>query len=184
MIQIRDLTQKDLKQAIALKVLCWPEETRGKTGALNFDQELSFWTDWMNSAAQNQDIRRLLGAFEGNELLGAAFASLAEKSDILSDGIELNGLWVHPCQRGRGLSLMLVTRILDDFAFLGMRQIVIYCFHDSPANAYYRHFGCRVIRQEKQTEANLIVDVFQCLIDTLKTSMNNALSAILRAQSD
>jgi GNAT superfamily N-acetyltransferase len=41
-------------------------------------------------------------------MLGAAFSSFAETYDISENGIELNGLWVDPDHRNKGISLMLI----------------------------------------------------------------------------
>lgn len=161
MIEIRLLTEADLQEAVELKVLCWTEELAGRAeNTLSVSKELEFWADWMRSAEEQNDIRLLIGAFENDKMLGVAFSSFAETSDILEKGIELNGLWVYPTERNRGASLMMMSYILDYYLELGMEMIVIYNLHYSPSNKFYRKFGASVARQESQMDGKLLVDVF------------------------
>lgn len=176
MIEIRNLTTDDMKEAIQLKVNCWTEELAGKAeNTLNYSKELEFWIDWMNSAEENKDIRLLIGAFEDNKMLGAAFASFAETEDIPEKGIELNGLWVYPEQRGRGISLRLILHILDFFKSMGKEKIVIYNHHYCPSNLFYKKFGANIIRQDKQMDGKLLIDVFLADIDAFKNNIEKSL---------
>lgn len=89
-----------------LKISCWPEELAGKAEhTLKLEEEIKFWTNWMNTASESNDIRLLLGAFEGSQLMGVALASFVDSKSAPENGIELNGLWVFPQYRGKGLSL-------------------------------------------------------------------------------
>lgn len=175
MIIIRELQDKDMLHAMQLKALCWPEELAGMSdNQLDVDKEYSFWFDWMHNGVENNDVRTLLGAFENEKMLGVTFASYAEKED--SDcGIELNGLWVYPELRGRGISLMLVTKLLNFYESLGLKEIVIYNFHNSSSNAFYRKFGGKVFRTEYQMAAMIPTDVFKCDIVTMKECMNKSI---------
>ena len=85
---------------------------------------------------ENNDIRRLYGAFDKGQMLGVAFASFVEDKDHPESGFELNGLWVYPQYRGRGVSMMLLTRLLDDFETLGADKVIVYNFHHSSSNAF------------------------------------------------
>lgn len=166
MIEIRRLTEEDMQQAIELKVLCWTEELAGKAeNTLSVSQELDFWLGWMNTAEENNDIRLLIGAFEEDKMLGVAFGSFADTFDISEKGIELNGLWVYPDQRGRGISLMMIIYMLDFYLEKGMETIVVYNHHYAPSNQFYRRFGGQVVRQEYQMGNRLLIDVF--LVDIL-----------------
>lgn len=176
MITIRNLTADDMKESIQLKVNCWTEELAGKAeNTLNYSRELEFWVDWMNSAEENEDVRLLIGAFEDNKMLGVAFASFAETEDIPEKGIELNGLWVYPEQRGRGISIRLILHILDFFKSMGKEKIVIYNHHYCPSNNFYRKFGANVIRQDEQMSGKLLVDVFIADIDIYKNNIEKSL---------
>ena len=176
MIILRELKDKDLEQAIQLKALCWPEELAGMSdNKLDIDQEYSFWSEWMHNGIENNDVRSLLGAFENDKLLGVAFASYAEQED--SDcGIELNGLWVYPEMRGRGISLLLMTKILNYYNNLGLKEIVIYNFHNASSNSFYRKFGAKVIKTVFQMKEQIPTDVFKCDIDTMLAYMNKSLA--------
>lgn len=177
MTEIRNLTINDMEEAIQLKVQCWTEELAGKEkNTLEHSKELRFWVDWMNSAKENCDVRLLIGAFEDDNMLGVAFASFAEVEDIPQNGIELNGLWVYPQYRGRGISLKLILHILNYFSNLGKEKIIIYNHHYAPSNNFYRKFGANVIRQDKQMNGKLLIDVFVTDIDTLKNNIVESLS--------
>ena len=171
MIKIRKLTEVDMEQAIELRILCWTEELAGKAeNTLSDSEELDFWVDWMNTAKENNDIRLLIGAFENDKMLGVAFSSFAETFDIPKKGIELNGLWVYPDQRSRGISLMMILYTFDFYLAKSMEKMVVYNHHYSPSNQFYRKFGARVAKQEYQMENRLLVDVF--LADMLSMKMN------------
>lgn len=180
MIEIRELTELDIQEAVKLKILCWTEELAGKAeNNLSLSKELTFWIDWMHSAKENNDIRLLIGAFEDDKLLGVAFGSFAETSDIKDKGIELNGLWVYPNHRGKGISLMLVTHLLDFYLAKGMEKIVIYNHHYSPSNKFYLKFGAKVAKQEYQMAGKLLVDVFIADIAQLNAKMKLSLQKYL-----
>jgi len=177
MITIRKLTNDDMKEAIQLKVNCWTEELADKAeNTLDYSKELEFWVDWMNSAEENKDVRLLIGEFENDKMLGVAFASFAETEDILEKGIELNGLWVYPEQRGKGVSLRMILYILDFFKRMSKEKIVIYNHHYCPSNNFYRKFGANVIRQDEQMGGKLLVDVFIADIDAFKNNIEKSLS--------
>lgn len=176
MIKIRQLTEANMQQAIELKVLCWTEELAGKAeNTLSVSQELEFWINWMHTAQKNNDIRLLIGAFENDKMLGVAFGSIAETYDIPEKGIELNGLWVYPDQRNRGISLMMIIYILNFYLEKGMESMVIYNPHYAPSNQYYRKFGAQVVKQEYQMDGRLIVDVFLIDMVSLKRNMEHSL---------
>lgn len=176
MIKIRELTEADMQQAIELKVLCWTEELAGKAeNTLSVSQELDFWINWMHSAQENNDIRLLIGAFENDKMLGVAFGSFAETSDIPEKGIELNGLWVYPDQRNKGISLMMIIHMLDFYLEKGMESMVIYNPHYAPSNGFYRKFGAQVAKQEYQMDGRLLVDVFITDMLSMKRNMEHSL---------
>lgn len=171
MIIIRELQDKDMLQAMELKALCWTEEIAGMSdNKLDIDREYSFWFDWMHTGVENDDVRTLFGAFEDDQMLGVAFASFSEKEDSMC-GMELNGLWVYPNMRGRGISLMLMLKLLKYYEGLGLRDIIIYNYHNSPSNSYYRRFGAKVFKTELQMKAQIPTDIFKCDITSMKENM-------------
>lgn len=176
MIEIRQLTEVDMKQAIELKILCWTEELAGKAeNTLSIPNELEEWLDWMNTAQEHDDIRLLIGAFENDKMFGVAFGSFAETFDILEKGIELNGLWVYPEQRSRGISLIMIIYMLDFYLAKGMEKMVVYNHHYSPSNQFYRKFGAQVTKQEYQMDGALLVDIFLADMLSMKRNMEQVL---------
>ena len=181
MVEIRILTEADMQNAMKLKVLCWTEELAGRAeNTLMVSKELEFWVNWMKTAEENNDIRLLIGAFEEEKLLGVAFGSFAEAFDIPQKGIELNGLWVYPEQRNRGISLMLVTHLLDFYLAKGMEKMVIYNPHYAPSNQFYKKFGAQVVRQEHQMDGKLPVDVYVADMATMMSSMEESMKKYLQ----
>lgn len=180
MVNIRQLTEEDMQEAMKLKVLCWTEELAGQVeNSLSVSQELEFWVDWMHTAEENNDIRLLIGAFENDKMLGVAFGSFAETDDIPENGIELNGLWVFPDERNRGVSLMMIIYLLEYYLKLGMEKIVIYSVHHSPSNKFYHKFGASVERQEYQMDGLLLVDVFLADMLMMKKKLEQSLQKYL-----
>jgi len=176
MIKVRELTEMDMEEAIRLRSLCWTEELAGKAeNTLLVEEELEMWIDWMNATEENNDIRMLVGAFEGEKLLGVAFSSFAETFDIPERGVELNGLWVYPDQRGRGISLIMMVYILDFYLAKGMESIVIYNHNYAPSNQFYHKLGAKVVRQEYQLNGSLLIDVFLADIAQMKIKMEQSL---------
>lgn len=177
MIIIKELRDSDLLQTLELRALCWPEELAGLSNhKLNVQEEFEFWSEWMHNGVANNDVRVLIGAFENGMFLGAAFASFAEECDIKSNGIDLNGLWVYPQHRGRGVSLLLLVHLLNYYETIGIKQMSIYNFHHSPSNSFYRKFGASVLRTEYQLKEQLPVDVFICDIQVMKNKINASLT--------
>lgn len=110
MIKIRSLLPDEMMKAIEIKGICWPEEIQGKS-KIQFDREkeYQFRSKWMISSIENNDDRQLYGAFDQDTLLAVIFASFAEVEDS-ENGIEINGLWVDPKHRNKGLSLHLLKK--------------------------------------------------------------------------
>jgi len=172
-----------MRQAMELKVLCWEEELAGKAeNTISLDEEYAFWTSWINEAEEHNDVRLGLGAFENERILGVAFSSFAEEFDIPERGIELNGIWVYPEQRGRGVALRLMKHVLDHFLTLGMKEIVIYCPHHVPSNTFYRRFNAQVKRQEHQMDGKLLVDVFHADVREMKASIERSLRKYMQSE--
>ncbi|MBU3203590.1 GNAT family N-acetyltransferase [Clostridium algidicarnis] len=176
MIEIRKLTESDMKQAVELRILCWTEELAGKTeNVLSPSEELNLWIEWMNAAKENNDIRLLIGAFENDMMLGASFSSFAETFDIPEKGIELNGLWVYTEHRNRGISLKLLKYNFDYYIKNDIEKIVIYNHHYAPSNSFYHKFGAKVIKQLHQMNGQLLIDVFLADIISIKRNIEQSL---------
>lgn len=173
---IRQLTNADMPLAMELKISCWTEELAGKAeNTLKHENELKLWTDWMNTSDEHNDIRLLLGAFDGSTMMGVAFASFLDSKDTPEIGIELNGLWVFPQYRGKGVSLKLIMGILDYFIPLGVTRLIVYNAHYSPSNEFYKKFGGTVIESEYQMDGKLPVDIFEFAVCDLKTRIEKSI---------
>jgi hypothetical protein len=68
-----------------------------------------------------------------------------------------------------------MSKVLDYYENLGLKEIVIYNFHNSSSNSYYHKFGAEVLRTEHQMEEQLPTDVFRCDIVTMKEYMNKSM---------
>jgi GNAT superfamily N-acetyltransferase len=179
MIKLRQLKEKEWRQAMELKITCWTEELAGKAQNDSvFSEQVDFWINWMYAATDNADIRVTLGAFEGDELLGVVAGSIAEKSDIQEKGIECNGLWVYPKYRNKGISLKLLLYLLSYFQNFNIEQIVIYNHRYAPSNNFYRKFGVKELRQDYQISAgvSLLIDVFIIDIEQFKRELLETLT--------
>ena len=175
-IELRRLTNDDMPLAMELKISCWTEELAGKAeNTLKHEEELSLWTDWMNTPDEYNDIRILVGAFENSKLLGVAFASFVDSKDAPESGIELNGLWVFPQHRGRGISLKLILELLNYYISLGVPRMEVYNAHFAPSNGFYRKLGGIVIDSEYQMGGKLPVDIFEFDTYDLKKRIENTL---------
>lgn len=172
MIEIKELEQKDIIKAIEIKESCWPEEIQGKSKAqFERENELAFWSKWMISSAENNDDRKLYGAFENNLLISVIFASFAEPEDSLN-GIEINGLWVDSKHRCKGLSLYLLKKVIEYYLELGRKEIIIYNFHFSSSNPFYKKLGARIIKNTYQLEEKIPVDVFVSDLNEMLDNIN------------
>jgi GNAT superfamily N-acetyltransferase len=160
MIEIRNLTEQEMTEAVQLRITSWQEELAGKLEHhLIFEEELPFWVHWMHHAKENNDVRTLIGAFENNEMLGVAFASFAEEEDG-KDAFELNGLWVYPKHRGRKISILLLKHLIDIYLPLQKTTLIVYNHHYAPSNQYYQHLGGKVFKKNLQIDGKLDVDIF------------------------
>ena len=176
MVVIRKLMLEDMREAMELKALCWPEELAGLADhPLDVEEEFVFWTDWMQKEKENNDVRLLLGAFEDEKMLGVVFASFVESRQEPEAGIELNGLWVYPQHRKKGISIQLISNILEVYMNLGSNKMMVYNFHYSSSNSFYRRLNFHVVDTEFQMEERLPVDIFEGEMNTLKIIVDEIL---------
>lgn len=172
MIQIKDLTNEELKEAVMLKITSWSEELNGVAeNQINFDEEYQFFLDWKKNEKEANDLRTLIGVFEDGHLLGCAFASLADIYDCEENGIELNGLWIYPFARNRKLSLTLIDYILNVYMPLGMEKMIVYSHRYAPSNSFYHHLGGNIIKYDLQMHGKLEVDIFEFDLEALKKNI-------------
>ena len=161
-MKIKVLPENDYKEAIKLKVHCATEEYAGLApNELDVEKEYSNFKNWINSAGKYNDIRLVYGAYIDNNFAGVIGSSLIEDKDDISEGIEINYLFVEEKYRGKGVSLRLFKKIMDEFSKEGVTKITVFNYHHSPSNHYYLKLGGRVIDKEIQGETyKLPVDIF------------------------
>lgn len=176
MIKIRSLLPDEMMKAIEIKGICWPEEIQGKS-KIQFDREkeYQFWSKWMISSIENNDDRQLYGAFDQDTLLAVIFASFAEVEDS-ENGIEINGLWVDPKHRNKGLSLHLLKKIIEYYLDLNKNEIIIFNFHYSSSNSFYKKLGANIIKQTHQLEEKVPIDVFSCDLQDMLNNINQRIN--------
>ncbi len=174
---IRQLTNEEIPRAMELKISCWTEELAGQAeNTLQLSEQVGFWTNWLKTQDEHNDKRVFIGVFENTQLLGAAAGSFVDSKDAPQEGIELNGLWVFPEYRGRGLSLKMMLYILDTFVPLGVNRMEAYNSHHAPSNAFYRKLGGKVIGQDDQEDGKLLVDIFEFELQDLRMQLEKTLS--------
>lgn len=176
MIKIRSLLPDEMMKAIEIKGICWPEEIQGKS-KIQFDREkeYQFWSKWMISSIENNDDRQLYGAFDQDTLLAVIFASFAEVEDS-ENGIEINGLWVDPKHRNKGLSLHLLKKIIEYYLDLNKKEIIIFNFHYSSSNSFYKKLGASIIKQTHQLEEKVPIDAFSCDLQDMLNNINQRIN--------
>ena len=174
MITIKHIENNNYEDAMRLKIDCWSDELAGiATNTLILANEMGRWKKWMDEASLYNDKRITLCAFDGDELVGVVAASFSDE-DGIENAIELNGLWVNNLYRGKNISIILLSNIINEFKENNINKIIVYNLHTSPSNSYYRKLGFSVLRQviQKVNDVSLEVDLFYTHIETLNQIIN------------
>lgn len=170
-------TYAEYSKAVDLRIRYWNEELAGHgTTELSPEKELDFLVEWEQSAADYDDKRVLYGVFDEGVFAGFAGGSYAEVEDD-ENAFELNYLFVAKAYRGKGYSLQLMLKLIDDFLKSGKSKMVVYSHRHAPSNAFYRKYGGGVIREVIQGEDQLLVDVFVFDAEILKRRLKRSLEA-------
>lgn len=174
---IRKLKMDEIPQAAAISSGCWNEDYSAflPRHAADAGQDAASMAQWVSDDTCG-DIRRLYGAFVGEEMIGFSGCSLAEPSDA-QGGAELNYLFVRKEHRGKAMGMKLLRAAAVDFREHGCRQFVVYNFHESQSNRFYRGLGGSLLRQDAQQIGGqeTLVDVFLWDTDTLIETLNGKL---------
>lgn len=83
---------------------------------MNVDEYTTFISNWVNDK-KCDDVRRMCGAFEGDNFLGFVGASFTEKEDA-EHGVELNYLFVKRQYRGKSLVRYYVMLLIYVFMLM------------------------------------------------------------------
>lgn len=62
---------------------------------------------------------------------------------------------------------MLISKILDYYKKLGRKEIIVYNYHNSPSNSFYRKLGGKVFKTELQMDGKVPTDIFKCDISSM-----------------
>lgn len=155
------LKPHDIPQMVALKLLCWPEEINGLSSYTpDASSEVLFWQEWMKNQNLAEDKRTLLGIFQQEQLIGVGIASFAESLDA-DNGIEINGLWIHPQYRKQGLAIYLFYHLLSNYYSLNKIKIIIYTFHHALSRSFYDQFQAKTMRHDTQLAEKVLVDILE-----------------------
>jgi GNAT superfamily N-acetyltransferase len=167
----------EYSKAVDLRIRCWDEELAGYApNRLTPEKELDFLVEWEQSAEDYDDVRHIYGLFLEGNFSGFAGGSFAEPSDS-ENGFELNYLFVEKGHRGKGYSLMLLDKLLEDFISEGKKEMIVYSLRHAPSNNFYRKYGGKPIREVHQGQDNLLVDVFKFNATQLQSQIRKSLKA-------
>lgn len=144
---IRELSNDEIRMAAELNQKCWNEDFEGilPTNAMDADAQTKVLTDWI-SYDGTDDTRRLFGAFDGPVFLGFIGTSIADKDDA-QKGVEVNYLFLKKEFRGRNNSLRLIKRALDEYIGRQFDRLIVYNWHGSESNNFYKYLGGEMFRQ-------------------------------------
>jgi hypothetical protein len=162
-VVIRELSNDEIRMAAELHQKCWNEDFEGilPKDAMDAKEQTKVLTDWMGYKGTD-DIRKLFGAFEGTDFIGFIGTSIADKDDA-QKGVEMNYLFLKKEFRGRNNSLRLIKRALDEYINKQFDHLIVYNWHGSESNNFYKYLGGEIFRQIMQElkDSTLKVDVFR-----------------------
>lgn len=84
---------------------------------------------------------------EDGEVLGIMRLKPSERKGFENAG-EVQMLYLAPHQKGKGYGKALIYKAFEVLKNKGYRLVVIGCLADNPSNAFYKHVGGRLVRQE------------------------------------
>ncbi|MBM7613774.1 GNAT family N-acetyltransferase [Alkaliphilus hydrothermalis] len=170
---IRKLSNKEIEMAVELNIQCWNKDYAGVVppDVFNKEETLENILIWIND--ETDDIRRMYGAFHGDQFVGYIGASIAEEEDS-SKGVEINYLFVNEAYRGKGISIKLMKTVVEEFIGYGFMECIVYNWYDVPSNKFYRYLGGTVKKQMLQSlkGQKALVDIFVWDLDELLKRLN------------
>ena len=177
---IRELKQEEIALAVELRYQCWSNDFEGiiPKDSMDIDEEMLIVYAWINNK-NSDDIRHLYGAFEGDDFLGYIGASPAELEDC-ENGVELYYLFVKKEYRGKMIGLKLIRAIAAEYIEYGAEQLIVYNWHESQSNRFYRNIGGKVQKQVTKIlkGEDVLVDVFIWDINILIKFLNDKLYSL------
>lgn len=167
-ITIRSLNPDEYFETSRITLECMRQDyrffPRAYLDSLTVETELAMFESWVN---EEETLAKVFGAFNGGQMVGyiAVSRNLGEPEGY--DG-EVNNLFVRPGHRGEGIGLLLLQIGLEYLRGLGYESVIIYNYHPSASNAFYRHLGGQVVYHTLQMPDGMFevdVDVFGWQID-------------------
>lgn len=167
-ITVRPLAQEEYIETVSIYLQCMRADyaffPRAYLDSLKVESELAEFERWVN---EEETLAKVFGAFDGDTMVGyiAVSRNLGEPENY--EG-EVNNLFVRPSHRGQGIGLMLLQTGLEHLRGLGFVSVIIYNYHPSASNTYYRHLGGAVVYHTLQMPNGMFevdVDVFGWQID-------------------
>lgn len=147
MIEIIRLEPEDwqLYRALRLEALQTDPQAFGSTYENTLARPESFWRQRLAEAAQEQDQWMLFARLDGR-LVGMTGAYLDHEHPDMAWVISV---YVQPAQRGKGISRLLMSAILDKLKARGLRKARLGVVkRQIPALSLYRSFGFEVVGSE------------------------------------
>jgi GNAT superfamily N-acetyltransferase len=176
-ILIRPVEQHELPETVNIYLTCIREDDSYKPqsylDALNPADELADCKEWLYQPGGNNQV---FVAMDGDVMAGYIAVSPNTVEPLEYEG-EVNGFFIRKAYRGRGIGFMLLRRGLKFLIELGFTGLVIYNYHISAANTYYRMLGGEVVKQEVQHPGGMALetDVFGFKINTLMEILDQKL---------
>jgi GNAT superfamily N-acetyltransferase len=171
---IRPAAREDLRETVLIYLDCLRSDYACKPKAYldakNVEDELKECEEWM---VQGSPLNRIFVAMDSSTMAGYIAVGPNVGSPYDQDG-EVCGFFVRKSYRKMGAGIRLLKTGVSCLQDLGFHQVVIYNYHESEANGFYRRLGGEVVHQEIQHPGGLPLetDVFRydiaALLDTLE----------------
>lgn len=175
---IKEMTNEEILKAVKLIEKCWETDYKHfiPSGAYNLEKNYQEILSWTNDKEAN-DIRKMYGAFIGDEFVGFVGASFSETEDA-EKGVEINYLFVEEKYRRKAIGIKLIGTIISEYPHYGIDELVVYSFRDSHSNKFYRFLNPDEIIELKQIYMNrtLLVDRFKWKIENIRKCINDLLA--------
>ncbi len=161
-ISYRPARKEDLTATAEIYIRCLRQDYSFKPQdyleQLNPDKEMVECFSWKEVDPENNLI---FVASAGEKIVGYVSTGINEEEPKEYRG-ELTGLFVDPDYRGLGLGLGLMQVAAKAFLNLNLEKFVVYNYHRSAANKFYRGLGGIVLRNEMQNPGGLplLTDIF------------------------
>ncbi len=177
-ILIRTAEREDLRETVEIYLECLRSDYACKPqaylNAKNVDVELAECEQWLY---QSGHPNRVYVALDGSRMAGYIAVGPNIGGPLYQEG-EVTGFFVRRAYRRLGVGLRLLKAGASYLRSLGYSRAVIYNYHESEANGFYRRLGGEVIHQEIQAPGGkpLETDVFCYGIEGLLATLDQRMA--------